>query len=194
MTLMIGLTGRRNVGKTTVADALVEQCGFVRVHAFDGGKEAAFAFFRHCGADTATASRMIWGDLKDVPSALLPGGVAPRHFLEKFGRFMGEVMGVDWTLGLEVARARRAGKPIVVESLVYEAEWFRREGGIIVRVERPGHEGPAGCESDAVQAAIQADHVLVNDGDIASLSRRAAEVAVLLAGGFSAWSLGRSSV
>lgn len=176
MTLMIGLTGRRNVGKTTVADALVEACGFVRVHAFDGGKEAAFAYFRHCGADTATAARMIWGDLKDRPSDLLPGAVAPRHFLEKFGRFMGQEMGVDWTLGLEVARARRAGKPIVVESLVYEADWFRRQGGIVVRVERPGHQGPVGCESDAVQATIEADHVLVNDGDIASLCQPAIDL------------------
>jgi hypothetical protein len=172
MKMMIGLTGRRNVGKTTVADFLVQSLGFARVHAFDGGKEASFSYFRHCGADSATAARMVWGDLKDRPSSLLPGGVAPRFFLEKFGRFMGEDMGVDWTIGMEVARARLSGRPIVVESLVYEADWFREQGGIIIRVERPGHKGAIGCESDTVQAAIEADGVLVNDGEISALQQR----------------------
>jgi hypothetical protein len=176
MTMMIGLTGRRNVGKTTVADFLVESLGFTRVHAFDGGKEASFSYFRHCGADIATATRMIWGDLKDRPSSLLPGGVAPRFFLEKFGRFMGEEMGVAWTLGLEVARARLSGRPIVVDSLVYEAGWFRQQGGIIIRVARPGHKGAIGCESDPVQAAIEADGVLVNDGEISALQQRMVEL------------------
>jgi hypothetical protein len=116
---------------------------------------------------------MVFGDLKDQPSDLLPGGVAPRHFLEKFGHFMGTVMGVEWTLGLEVESARRAGAPIVVESLVYEADWFRRQGGIIVRVERPGHRGPEGCESDREQARILEDFRLDNQGSLDDLLRTA---------------------
>jgi hypothetical protein len=173
MTMMIGLTGLRNVGKTTVAEYLVSAHGFVRVHAFEGGKEAAFAYFRHCGADTETATRMIWGDLKDLPSALLPGDASPRYFLERFGRFMGQEMGVGWTLGAEVARARLTGRPIVVESLVYEAGWFRAQGGMIIRIERPGHDGPIGDQSDSVQAAIKVDAVLVNDGDVGTLCHKA---------------------
>jgi hypothetical protein len=154
--LMIGLTGKRNVGKSTVANMLEEEFGFERIHAFDAGKEAAVAWFYAIGGD---GDAMVYGDLKDVPSHLLPGEVAPRFFLEKFGHFMGAVMGVEWTLGLEIARARARNPraPIVVESLVYEAPWFKSQGGTVWRLERPGHEGPAGVESDAVQALIAAD-------------------------------------
>jgi hypothetical protein len=154
--VMIGLTGKRNVGKSTVAELLEEEFGFERIHAFDAGKEAVVAWFDAIGGD---GERMVYGDLKDVPSHLLPGEVAPRFFLEKFGHFMGAVMGVEWTLGLEIARARARNPraPIVVESLVYEAPWFKAQGGTVWRLERPGHEGPAGVESDAVQALIEAD-------------------------------------
>lgn len=157
---MIGLTGKRNVGKSTVADLLVAEFGFVKVHPFASGKEAAREWFIAIGIDAEDAWEMVDGDLKDVPSNRLPGEVAPRYFLEKFGHFMGTTMGVEWTLGLEINIARRFGRPIVVESLVYEAPWFKQQCGIIWRLERPGHEGPAGVESDKVQALIEADEVI----------------------------------
>lgn len=182
---MIGLTGLRGVGKSSVADILEEQHGFNRAHAFDGGKEAAVAYFEHVTGDAHRAERMVFGDLKDVPCPDLPGGVAPRYFLERFGHFMGVTMGVEWTLAMEVRRLTRdaPNAPIVVESLVYEAPWFRDNGGVIVRVVRPGHVGPAGVESDEVQAGIAADHTLVNDGDLAALQ---GSVASML------WAIGRS--
>lgn len=154
--LMIGLTGLRNVGKSTVANLLEEEFGFEKAHAFEAGKEAAERWFDVIGGD---GWRMVYGDLKDQPSEHLPGGVAPRYFLEKFGHFMGETMGVEWTLALAIkcARKRNPRAPIVVESLVYEAPWFKAQGGVVVRLERPGHNGPEGVESDAVQAQIETD-------------------------------------
>lgn len=154
---MIGLTGLRNVGKSTVADLLVKEFDFVKVHAFASGKEAAKEYFIAIGFDAEDAWEMVYGDLKDVPCAALPGDVPPRYFLERFGHFMGHTLGVEWTLGQEVRIARQQGRPLVVESLVYEADWFRRQGGLVVRLERPGHVGPTGIESDAVQAAVRAD-------------------------------------
>lgn len=177
--IMIGLTGLRNVGKSTVARLLKEEFGFATVHAFAAGKEATREWFVAIGIDAETAWEMVYGDLKDVPSAELPGGVAPRFFLEKFGHFMGVTMGVEWTLGLEVnlARRRNPRTPIVVESLVYEAPWFRRHGGTVWRLERPGHEGPAGVESDAVQAAIAADGIIsaIEVDDLKAKARAAAQ-------------------
>lgn len=160
--LMIGITGKRNVGKSTVATLLEERYGFARAHAFDGGKEAARAFFEHITGDPETADRMVYDDLKDKPSPHLPGNVAPRYFLEKFGHFMGVDMGVEWTLAMEIGRLRRISPraPIVVESLVYEAPWFVRQGGFVLRLERPDHEGPAGVKSDSVQAGIAADYLI----------------------------------
>lgn len=156
--MLIGITGRRNVGKSTMATLLESTFGFTRVHAFDGGKDAACALFTYMVGCAETAKRMVYGDLKDKPSPYLPGGVAPRYFLEKFGKFMGIEMGVEWTLAMEVARVRRLwpSSPIVVESLVYEVDWFRSQGGYIVRLERPDFDGPA-VGSDAFQADIEAD-------------------------------------
>lgn len=160
--LLLGITGKRNVGKSTVAALLEERYGFARAHAFDGGKAAAEAYFVHTTGDLATASRMVYGDLKDKPSPHLPGRVAPRFFLEKFGHFMGVTMGVDWTLAMEITRIRRESPraPIVVESLVYEAPWFKAQGGVVLRLERPDFDGPEGIESDSVQALVEADYTI----------------------------------
>lgn len=168
---MIGLTGSRHVGKSTVANMLVESFGFQRVHAFDGGKAATVAYFIHLGATSVVANEMVYGSLKDVPSDLLPGRATPRFFMEKLGKFFGVTLGPDWTLGAEIGRHRRANpsSKLIAESLVYEADMFRSAGGIIVRVVRPGHVGPVGCESDAVQAAIVEDVRLLNDSGLGNL-------------------------
>lgn len=160
--LRIAFTGRRNVGKSTAVKRL-EELGFVQVHAFTGGKEAALAYFRHILAETPfrrDAYDMVYGHLKDVPCPALPGGVAPRKFLEDFGRFMGVTMGVDWTLRAEVERTERIYGPdvnIAVDSMVYESEYWRDIGGKIARLGRPDFEGQPVVDSDSDQAAIAAD-------------------------------------
>lgn len=174
--LMIGITGRRNVGKSTVAEILSKEYGFVRTHAFEGGKKAAMAFFKHVTGSPAMAWEMVHGSLKDKPSAFLPGNQSPRYYLESTGQHAGVTLGIEWTLGLEIARTKRMepGVPIVVESVVYEADWFKGQGGLILRLERPGFESPAGHKSDAAQAQIEADHT-ISAGSLVSLRRQVAE-------------------
>ncbi|QKV20223.1 hypothetical protein [Oricola thermophila] len=168
---LIGLTGKRGVGKTEAANHLVDMLGYGRIHPFGGGKAAAIGYFMHLGATHDEACRMVHGDLRDAPSDLLPDRVPPRHFLERFGRFMGVEMGSAWTLGAELAAASRSdpGVPIVVESVVYEAPTIRAAGGVIVRILRPGVDGPVGICTDAEQGAIAVDAEIVNDGDIEKL-------------------------
>lgn len=182
--LMIGLTGLRNVGKSTVAKMLVEEHGFEGVHPYEGGKVAAAAFFEYVTGDFETAQKMVYGDLKDVPSPHLPDGVSPRFFMEKDGHFRGATLGLAWTLGLEISIARRRAPraPIVVESIVYEADWFKAQGGLVVRLERPGHLGPAGVESDGVQALVAAD-ATISATTVGELRAKARAVVEGLAGG-----------
>ncbi len=58
---------------------------------------------------------------------------------------------------------------LIVESVVYEADEVRAAGGVIIRIVRPGHVGPAGMMTDAAEADIEADLEIVNDGDVATL-------------------------
>lgn len=178
MTLIIGLTGKRHVGKTTAANHLVAAHGFARVHPFAGGKVAAAAYFRHLGASEDDAERMVHGDLRDKPSPYLPGNACPRTFLERFGRFMGVDLGPDWTLAreIEIARRREPTRPLVVESVVYEADVIRSAGGILVRIVRPGHVGPEGVASDAAQAGLAVDATIFNDGNLARLRRQVDQI------------------
>ena len=181
---MIGLTGRRNVGKSTVARLLEKEFNFVPVHPYGGGKVAAVAFFDYITCNAELAWRMVYGDLKDVPSDYLPGNVSPRYFMEKDGHFRGSVLGLEWTLGLEIDIARREhpGRRLVVESLVYEADWFRAKGGMVVRLERPDHDGPAGVESDRAQAGVRADACISARG-VDDLEREARKLVQQVYGG-----------
>lgn len=171
--MLIGFTGRRHVGKSEAAGFL-EAEGFRRVHVFDGGKAAAAAYFRHLGATVQQAHEMVAGGLRDVPSSLLPNNAHPREFLEKLGYWWGVTLGPQWTLGVELARIKRDAPfaDVVVESVVYEAHVFREAGGVIVRVSRPGVQGPAGIMTDGAQAAIEADVEIVNDGSLDDLRRK----------------------
>lgn len=175
--MIIGLTGKRNVGKSQAAGFLVE-VGFVRAHPFTGGKIASIAYFEHLGASRDEAERMVFSDLKDQPSEYLPGRSTPRFWMERLGRFMGVDMGPDWTLGAELAAITRTdpGADIVAESIVYEAPQLRAAGGIIVRITRPGHHGPTGENTDKAEAGINADVEIVNDGSLEDLRRQIEEV------------------
>lgn len=161
--IMVGITGLRNVGKSTFADVLEEEFGFNRIHAYEAGKHAAETYFRHVlrhlpdGDDLAR--RMVWGDLKDKPSPHLPDCASPRHFMERTGHFHGADMGTEWTLGLEIksAVAIHPRAPIVVESVVYESTWFRSKGGKVIRLVRPDFDSPVGVKSDDAQDALTVD-------------------------------------
>jgi hypothetical protein len=167
---IIAFTGGRNVGKTTAAEKLVNDYGYVRVHAFEGGKYAAYHYFvwvltGQVDAPHEVASRMVYGDLKDKDSPYLPEGKSPRFFMEEFGHFMGVSLGVPWTLGMEIDRAKRIhgdDVKLVIESLVYEVDEIYRHNGVVWRLERPGFDSPVGVKTDATQRLIKEDSLIAS--------------------------------
>lgn len=176
MTLMIGFTGLRGVGKSLAADILVKKFGFSKAHAFGPGKAMCITYYEYLGIDHFTANRMVHGDLKDTPNEKLPNGVASRFFMEHFGKFMGVSMGPDWTLAVELDKLQREGaKLITVESLVYEADVFRNKGGYIVRLERSGTK-PTGEHTDIAQAKVREDALLDNNGSVGELEAKLAKL------------------
>lgn len=169
---IIGLTGKRGVGKTEVANALLAD-GYVDAHPIEGGKQMAVTFYEYLGIERTRAQRMVYADLKDEPCADLPGGVSSRYFLEHLGHFLMK-LGHDWTIGAELKRQKRLGATkIVVSSVAYEENTVRAAGGTIVKVVRPRHKSPAGEKTDKAVDAIVPDMTLTNDGDVASLHRKA---------------------
>lgn len=87
-----------------------------------------------------------------------------------------------WTLALEVKRVQRMhpGKPIVVESLVYEVDWFKEQGGKVLRLERAGFDSPVGHSSDECQAEIEADYCIAATavGELISKTRGLADLLI----------------
>lgn len=167
---IIGLAGRRGVGKSEIAKHMIKAQGFMTVHPFSAGKAAVRGYLTFLGADEDTAWRMTEGNLKDTPSGLLPlrddeSGLHYdcRHFMERFGSFMGVDMGSDWTLG---AALRKFGSDnpnarIVVESIVYEAEVLRSLGGLIIRIDGP-ENGVVGVKTDEATSLIIPDAIFYN--------------------------------
>lgn len=179
--LIIGLAGRRGVGKSEVAKHMIREHGFESAHPFSAGKAAVRGYLEFLGADREDAHRMTDGDLKDIPSSFLP--LRPdgsgehydcRHLMERLGNFMGVEMGADWTLGAAL-RGLRENKPearVVVESIVYEADVLRDLGGVIVRVDGP-ENGVLGIETDKATDLIVPDVTFYNPGkDLAGTMQR----------------------
>lgn len=165
MATIIGLSGKRGVGKSAVSDILVRDHGFTRIHPFGGGKVASKGYFMHLGASPDEAERMVNGDLKDVPSPFLPDHAAPRYFMERFGKFMGTTLGPAWTIGQEVRLAleKDPDANLLVDSVVYEADVIRASGGIVVKIFRPTST-IVGIESDQAIDALMPDLVFDNTG------------------------------
>jgi len=165
--MIIALTGDRLVGKSSVANHLTHNHGFIRVHPFDGGKQMCKAYYVYHGFSEEDAERMINGDLKDTPMEDLPYGQSSRYFMEEVGKFI-PTLGLDWTLGAEIKRVHRmyGDVDIVIESLVYE-EFVVREyvNSMIIRIERPdGYI--TGMHSSVAVNTITPDITVQNTGSI----------------------------
>ena len=163
--MIIGLTGARGSGKTTVADYLRKKHGFIIGHTFRSGKEMCEAYFYWLGVPKRTAKDMVNGKLRDVPCALLPNNHTPRYLMERLGFWMGTELGPAWTLGTELNRFDRICPPgtnYVFESVVYEAALLKYRGGIIVKLGRTSTL--QGLHTDAAVNNLTPDFVLENNG------------------------------
>lgn len=183
--MIIGLTGRRGVGKTELTNFLTLTQGFTRVHPFEPGKVATRAYFEYLSATPQEAFEMTSGSLKDVPSGYLPRindpdhgrpgeNYSPRYFMERFGYFMGVDMGPAWTLKPAIAQVLKDNPftDIIVESIVYEADALREMGGVVIGIERPD-ANVVGLKSDTEVAGIKCDAVIENTGTLDSLFENA---------------------
>lgn len=181
---LIGIAGKARSGKDTIAKWFgKERDAFHSAFAFPI-KQAVIGMF-------APLTGIGWEhfentELKEAP--LLHIGVSPRALAQALGTEFGrECVHPDvWVMMTEsyLKSCQVWGKPnqvIVMSDLRFEneAEWLRRNGGVVIHVTRQGADGSVGIQGHASEAGIvieTGDLLIHNDGTIEQLHAKLAEL------------------
>ena len=174
---LIGLCGSIGAGKSTVAKALVWQLGYWRVPFAAPLKSMMYAI--------GLEDEHLNGDQKEQPLDLLCGKT-PRQAMQWLGTEWGRnLIGEDfWVKAWE----RELTSPrIVTDDARFENEFeaIRRNGGVLIRVVRPGLTTSvfAGHSSETAWQNVTPDATLINDGTIEELETKALALVKDLANG-----------
>ena len=176
---VIGITGKRLSGKSTVARYLQEHYGFTRIRFADPLKGMMREHLRFFGLNEGIIERMIEGDLKEESSPYL-SGKTPRYCMQHLGTQWGRET-IDenhWTnaWSFRVNWQRDEGAfGIVADDIRFpnEATSIYGFSGIVVHITRPGLKFDAGIDlHESETHELPHDVHLVNDGNIGDLFRR----------------------
>jgi hypothetical protein len=180
--IIVGLTGLKHSGKSTVARAF-ETAGFkcVPFAAPMRAMLAALLEIRH--VDPRIAYAALYGDLKESHLGAL-GGRSARHALQTLGTEWGRnLMHPDFWV--EAWRDAIRTEPLVIADDVRfpnEAQIVRALGGRVIRIARDGRVEGDGHVSETVVHTIKPDETIFNNGDLAALENCARIVATEYAG------------
>jgi hypothetical protein len=148
-------------GKSTVADMLVREHGFVRVKVADGLKAMLRSLLAYQNLPLCKIDEMIEGGLKHQVSAYLMSKT-PRHTMQTLGTEWGrDCMGEDFWVEVADAKVRalvRDGKSVVIDDIRFENEYdyVRRYAGIMAHIRRPSLEAARLCFSGFSPRTIRA--------------------------------------
>lgn len=154
-------------GKTTLAKALYPY-GWTTVKLAGPLKSMLVDLILRHGIPDADIARMIDGDLKHVPHKAL-NGRTPRHALQTLGTEWGRMcMGEDFWVNQFAEASRRnrfLGLAVICDDVrfINEAETIKQEGGLLVRVTRPGIHRETTHPSEGGLDDWPFDHEIVND-------------------------------
>ena len=150
---IIGLTGPIGSGKTSVANILCQDFGFVRVR-FAGP-------LKNMMTTLGLTLAEIEGELKEKPCALLCGKT-PRHAMQTIGTEWGRnLIGEDLWVNAWRHQVNKMieTQPVVCDDVRFanEAKAIRDMGGLVVRVTRPGKERISSHPSEAFAFDVDAE-------------------------------------
>ncbi|RLK22653.1 hypothetical protein DER29_0491 [Micromonospora sp. M71_S20] len=179
---LVGVMGRARAGKDTVAGRLVERYGFRRYGFADALKEAALI-----ANPIVTPVDTVGGSLRlsDVVSAVGWESAKEhrevRRTLQQFGVGIRHLQPDFWVRVVMDEVAHRPG-PVVIPDVRFpnEAAEIRQEGGILIRVTRPGQDESDQHVSETALSDVRADHELANDADLHSLLNKVDTLALSL--------------
>ena len=169
--MIIGLTGRKQSGKDTAAQALIEK-DFMQVAFAAPMKIMIATLLEYQGVPEEVIMEMLHGSLKEVPTVYL-GGQTPRHALQTLGTEWGRnQMGKDFWAAIGVNVAEGAPRAVITDvRFENEAALIRARGGEIWKIERPDRP-TSDFDNHASEAEIDTlvvDRVIVNSGTIETL-------------------------
>jgi deoxynucleotide monophosphate kinase-like protein len=170
---LIGLIGKRRVGKDTAALGLVRN-GYKALRFATPLKDMIRAYLAAVGTDKATIEKMIEGDLKEMPVTCFNGHSA---------RYVMQTLGTDWGrkyLGKDIwvqacRETWRQYTYAVVTDVRFknEAEAIKADGGTLVRIIRPKLRiSVDDHKSEKELEGIKEDILISNSGTVAQFHRK----------------------
>ena len=175
--VVIGLAGPAGSGKSTAAEILAREHGFVRTRFAAPLKAMMAAFFRECGLTDDDILARLEGPRKEHEDPLLCGRT-PRYAMQTLGTEWGrETIGRDlWVNAWRetACRALDENGRIVVEDVRFadEAAAVRGLGGVVLGLR--GRGGISGAHVS--ESGVEADVTVWNDGPVEILAARVAGV------------------
>lgn len=173
--LLVGLTGRKRSGKSTIATILKIE------HAFDERSFAAPIREFTCGLLDLPLVDL--DDVKEMPIDWLDNAVTPRQIMQRMGTEFGREMihPEVWVRRAlhNVDAHLQAGRNIVISDVRFanEAKAIREKGGVIVHVRRPAAEAVQDGHVSEKPLPVQfGDFFVHNDCHIDELEERVASV------------------
>ena len=166
--LLIGLTGRANAGKSTVAQMLASEFAFTELALAEPILEMVHALFAMAGVDGAWA---VERSLKEERTTL---GFSYRHLAQTLGTEWGRGLSPDFWLrvmNLRLQSPALAGENIVISDVRFpdEAQWITSQGGVVVRVLRDAAPTARPHPSEAHTDHLPVTTELLNFGSKATL-------------------------
>lgn len=168
---LLGIVGRKQVGKDSAAAELAEHYGFVRLAFADLLKDLALdinpIICHPTGLTLIDAvDRGGWEWAKQFPEG--------RQFLQRLGDRVRVRLGRDTWITPVITKAnelRQQGVPVVISDVRYhnEAEAVKAAGGTLIKIVRPSEitdNHPSEAESDS----IETDYEITNDTELGDLS------------------------
>lgn len=180
-TTILGLIGRKQSGKDTFAQRLVEEHGYTRLGFADPLKDMAREMnpvlrLDELGGDVTTLNDILsfysWDEAKESFPEV-------RQYLQNLGVAVRNNVGENAWVQALAERAYLVLGPVVITDCRFpnEAQWIVGQGGETVRIKRPGQESRDLHVSETALDAWVTHHVVVNDRGIHELHETADMVA-----------------
>lgn len=172
---LIGLSGYARAGKDTVADILVKQHGFEKIGFADALRDVLLRIDPMLGIYTDEEPYRLSDQLKrDESWRPYRGDYDPevRRLLQQLGVAIRDVVDPDAWVNAAFRKMVPAGR-YVIPDMRFPNEFYaiENEGGVTVRIERPGYGPVNGHISETSLDDFLFGHTLSNDGTVTKLER-----------------------